>query len=268
VTDRTKGRAACGPGAACRPGPSGRLWVGLALLALGVLWTLDNLDILESDPIVHWWPVILIAIGITHLTGGRGRVRPVAGLMWLALGGLALAHNLAPGDWDIWQFWPVVLVLLGGSMVWRSFGGPRPAGPGGWGPGRWGPMRFAPGKDDPAAPPSDAPGADTFSSTAIWAGVDRKVTSQAFRGGDITAIMGGGEIDLRSARPVPGGAAVEVFILMGGVDVYVPQNWQVVNQISAFLGGVEDSRKAAPAEGGNVLYLRGTVVMGAVEIQN
>ena len=40
-----------------------RLIVGFGILALGLLWTLDNLDILESEPITRWWPVLLIVIG-------------------------------------------------------------------------------------------------------------------------------------------------------------------------------------------------------------
>lgn len=260
MSDRARGGAGRQERWVWRCDLGGRLWIGFAVLALGVLWTLDNLDILESEPILDWWPVVLILIGLSHLSGGRGGARPVAGFVWLGVGAWLLAHNLGYVDWGIWQLWPVLLVVLGGSIVVRSLRGPSPS--------RWGPMRAALREGEQAAPAGGPPGADTFSSTAIWAGVDRKVTSQSFRGGDITAIMGGAEIDLRGARPVPGGAVVEVFILMGGVDVFVPPNWQVVNQISAFLGGVEDSRKAAPAEGGHVLYLKGAAIMGAVEIQN
>ena len=44
-----------------------RLIIGFGILALGMLWTLDNLDVLESEPITRWWPVVLIVIGLVKL---------------------------------------------------------------------------------------------------------------------------------------------------------------------------------------------------------
>ena len=40
-----------------------RLIVGFGILALGMLWTLDNLDVLQSEPFTRWWPVLLVLIG-------------------------------------------------------------------------------------------------------------------------------------------------------------------------------------------------------------
>jgi predicted membrane protein len=232
----------------------GRLWFGIVILGLGILWTLDNLRFIDSDRVLEWWPLVLIAFGLSKLWERQG-ARPLAAALWVGLGMWLLGHNLGLLPWGIGELWPVVLIVVGISIIRRALHGPRTISIG------------ASEGGDPTASP-EFPGTDTFSCTAIWAGVDRTVTSQAFRGGDFTAIMGGGEVDLRGARPVPGGAVVDVFVVMGGLQILVPEDWQVVNQLYALMGGVEDSRSAAPAEAGSVLYLNGTVVMGGIEIKN
>jgi hypothetical protein len=236
-----------------------RLWFGVILLGLGVLWTLDNMNLVESEPILDWWPLVLVGVGLAKLSGWGMVRRPTAGLIFVAAGLLLLAHSLGYLGWGVWQLYPMVLILIGGAIVWRSLRGPRS--------GRWENVRhgLASGESQSGGPPE----AETFSCVAVWAGIDRKNTSAAFRGGDFTAIMGGGDVDLRAATPVPGGAVVEVFLLMGGLEIVVPENWQVVNEISAVMGGIEDARKSIqPPDGDKVLFLRGFVMMGGVEIRN
>ena len=68
-----------------------------------------------------------------------------------------------------------------------------------------------------------------------------------FRGGDLTAFMGGCSIDLRAASIPPGEAAVlDVLALMGGVEVFVPPTWVVETPVVAFLAGIEDHRGPSP----------------------
>ena len=47
----------------------GRLWFGIVILGLGVLWTLDNLGFVDSERVLEWWPVVLIALGLSKLLG-------------------------------------------------------------------------------------------------------------------------------------------------------------------------------------------------------
>jgi hypothetical protein len=245
-----------------------RLWFGLALLALGVLWTLDNLNILDSEPVLRWWPLILVALGLTRLLGLGAPPRMLAGAVWTGIGLILLGNNLGAVPWSLWQLWPVFMILAGSAIVWRSlYGSPRSR--------RWGRLRgvistgqgrYAVGER--VAEAGGPPEADTFSAVAIWAGVDRKSISQQFRGGDFSAVMGGGELNLKGAKPVPDGAEVELFVVMGGVDVIVPEDWNVVNQVFAFMGTVEDTRKVPATQSGHTLILKGFCMMGGVEIKN
>ena len=58
---------------------TGRLVFGLIVLTLGVMWTLDNLGIIDSAPILRWWPALLLAAGLARLTGIGARQSVVSG---------------------------------------------------------------------------------------------------------------------------------------------------------------------------------------------
>lgn len=237
-----------------------RLWFGLGFLALGLLWTLDNMGILQAEPILEWWPIALIAVGIAHLVGLTGRPKPIAAGLWVFAGAWLLAHNLGYWNLCLSELLPVGLVVIGALLVWRSVKGPGARTGGGLA------NRLSGGSAAQGANPGGYD--DTFSGFAMWAGVDRLINSQNFRGGDFTAIMGGATIDLRNAKPVPGGCTLDLFVVMGGIDVIVPDGWTVSNEVFAFMGGVEDSRKTVTPGGSDIVILRGVCFMAGIEIKN
>jgi len=237
-----------------------RLWFGLILVALGVLWTLDNTGVLDADDILRWWPVVLMLFGVLKLTGTGMARRPTTGTVFLIIGALFAIDQFGVWRWDVSDLWPLFLILLGGIIVWRSLRGP--------GAGRRSGIEVHVLGAERRADQGGPPDADTFSCVAVWSGVDRKATSQSLRGGDFTAVMGGGELDLRGAKAVEGGAEVEVLVVMGGLDIFVPEDWTVINDAQVVMGAVEDSRKVGVPPGPNTLRLKGFVMMGGVEIKN
>jgi len=106
-----------------------------------------------------------------------------------------------------------------------------------------------------------------MSALAILGAVVRGNNSQAFRGGNLVAIMGGCEIDLRNAA-IDGEAVIDVFAMWGGIELRVPADWTVSSQVVPLMGGVED--KTRPPRGAAVhrLTLRGVAFMGGIEIKN
>ena len=220
---------------------SGRLILGLIVMTLGVLWTLDNLDLVESEPLLQWWPAVIIAIGVAKLTGVGTRRHTAWGVVFTLAGTWLLVGEIGLLDIGLEDIWPLILVVLGVHLLTRSRNAQTPAG------------------DDPSA---------VVHTFAVWSGIDRKVVSQAFQGGDITAVMGGVELDLRQAKPVEGHAVLDLFVWWGGVDIQVPEHWKVVNEANVLMGGIEDSSKAPSPDTRETLILRGLVVMGGVEIKN
>jgi hypothetical protein len=92
------------------------------------------------------------------------------------------------------------------------------------------------------------------------------VASQSFRGGDVTAILGGCALDMRSAS-IEGEAVLNVFAFMGGVTIKCPPDWTVVLHGSPILGGFEE-KTAHPAAATKRLVVTGYAIFGGVEVRN
>jgi hypothetical protein len=109
---------------------------------------------------------------------------------------------------------------------------------------------------------------NAFSTTAILSGRKHRNAYETFVGGEANAVMGGVELDFRDSSMQGEQATIDLFVMMGGVDLRIPQNWVVVNDLDLLMGGVDDKTRPASAAKANRLLLRGTVVMGGVNIRN
>lgn len=85
----------------------------------------------------------------------------------------------------------------------------------------------------------------------------------------VVVVMGGAEIDLRDARFGAGVTEIEVFVLMGGINIIVPPGVRVESLGAAFMGGFElkagDATALSPTH--PVLRLSGLAIMGGVETE-
>ncbi len=217
-----------------------RVVTGLIVLTVGLLFLGDQMGVLHAENWFDYWPVILIAIGLSHLVGGS----LIGGAIWLAIGGVFLMRNLGwteLGFRDLWAFWPLLISWVGGVLVFQSLTGDRRNR----------------GNDS----------AQTFNAVAVMAGNRRTSSSSDFLGGDATAIMGGCEIDLRSATIAGSEAVIDVIAFWGGIEIRVPSDWTVEGRVTPVLGGYED-RSVAPAVPRQRLIIRGTAVMGGIEVRN
>ena len=226
-----------------RPRFTAQALLGLMVIAVGVLFTLDNLDLLDARDYLQYWPVVLVALGglkIWHARqDGHGWF---AGMFFVILGSWMLLARVVYIRVDARAVLPMFLVFLGGYLVWRGIGGRRR--------------------------PRVSDGHSHFSGLAIMGGVARRSSSQAFQGADLTAVMGGCEIDLRQASIAPGTeAVVDVFAFWGGIEIRVPEDWTVIVRAMPLMGGVEDKTRP-PQAGGKRLVVSGMVIMGGVVIKN
>ena len=226
--------------------------LGLILVGLGLLFLLENLDVLEfdlGDLIRTWWPLLLVAFGIAHLARGAR----LSGGCLVLFGILFQLTKLDVFEIDsIFDWWPLALIAAGASLMLGSLrpGASRRGGEG--------------------SAAQDA--GDTVRAFQIWGGTRRRLTSRAFRGGEVTAVMGGVVVDLRGAQPAAEGARLDVTVLMGGVELEVPVDWDVVVSGTPFLGGIEDKRATPPAAPGAAprprLGVRANILMGGLELRN
>jgi Cell wall-active antibiotics response 4TMS YvqF/Domain of unknown function (DUF5668) len=241
------------------PRPAPRLLIGAFLVLMGLLLALDQFGWVESAHLMRFWPLLVVLYGLTILQhGGRG---VVFGSIVVLIGGWLLLNTLHLLTLAPWQFLgPLILVVVGARILLRG-GAPRqpPAPP----PSMEG---YTPSLT--TSPASSPPVSDHISMFGMMGSTKQRVSGAIFRSADMTSFMGGCELDLRDALLGPDGTAyVDVFALMGGAHIIVPAKWKVVMQATPIMGGVED--KSRPIMGSTqILYVRGTVLMGGVEISN
>jgi predicted membrane protein len=217
--------------------------IGLSVVTAGVLFTLDNLGVLHARDYLRFWPIVFVAIGAGLIIQGQTQRRFLAGGAWILLGVVMLSQRLGLTDLNLWDFWPFILIAIGSRIVWHGFHGTS-----------W--------------PRTAIDNISRVSSTAFMGGFGRKIVSQEFRSADLTAIMGGGKIDLREAALADGQAILHLFVFMGGFEIIVPPTWKVIMEISPVLGGFEDKTRPNTGDSAARLYVRGFVMMGGVEVKN
>jgi predicted membrane protein len=246
-----------------------RVIFGFILITLGTLWTLDSFGVLDAGAVLRWWPIILVFLGVQRLTGIGHRQNPVWGGILTVGGLLMLSDNVGWLHFTSGAFWALALVAAGIMMLRPSAFG-RVVYVGRRSRRRWRRADFdekdvhiGAGEVRPADDPNSR--IQVFS---MWSHVIRRVVSQQFQHAEVSTVMGGVRLDLRTAKPVPGGAVVDLSVVWGGVEIYVPSTWIVVNEASIMLGGINEQTRHAPAGSPDVLILKGAVVMGGVEIKN
>ncbi|MDD4335327.1 MAG: cell wall-active antibiotics response protein [Desulfotomaculaceae bacterium] len=242
------------------PYRGGSFLLGIAIIALGVVLLLNNFNIIDVSAgylISTYWPLLLVLWGIDLLLPGAGSrsFKPgrksgalITGLILIALGLLVIGHNLDLYELDFsffWSlFWPVVIILIGWSLL-RS-----------------------------------TSGSDGF-HWAFMSGIELKQKGWKLEDGSFFALMGGIDIDLNTAEIPEGEVRLNVTAVMGGIKIIVPPGTTVEYEGTAVLGGVkffnEDSggiiavRKSeykGDPESGTKLILRCTAIMGGIEIKH
>jgi predicted membrane protein len=260
-------------------GMSVRVVVGLLIVGFGLAVMLDNLDLFEVGNLLHYWPFALILVGLVKLLQDDTRSGRTAGGLLTLVGVLFAAEIFVFHRFDVWRWWPLAIVVFGVLIILKALrGGEATARAGTAGasgvrglPGQPAGMSAMPGAPGGPGPlsPSPAVGSTTMDQKieewAIWSGIERRVASPAFRRADLTAVMGGIDLDLRQAGTDQGEAVIEVFVLWGGIEIKVPPDWAVSNDVSVIMGGAED-KSSGTQQARNRLIVKGVVIMGGVDI--
>jgi predicted membrane protein len=212
--------------------------VGLLIVAAGLLLLGENFGLLEARRVLAYWPVGVLAVGLMMFKRAvDGAARTWAGFV-IFVGAWWTLSVLAGWSVRLSTLFPIGLVMVGVVIIQRALGM----------------QRLEPGSTD-----------QSVSDLVFWAGIERKVTSSLFRRADLTAIMGGIQVDFRQAA-INGEAVIDLFVLMGGVEIKVPPDWVVSNQAVAIMGGATD-KSAGSVDSKHRLVLRGFVMMGGVEVK-
>ncbi len=228
----------------------GRIFWGLMLILLGVLFLFDQLGEIDFGDIVsRYWPVIFIVIGLSILIGSGLRSAGPA-LFFMLFGTFFLLMRLEILHHSLWHYWPVFVIAAG---VWVLV---RPAFEKGGG---------AAEKKSPEAALAD----DELGISAVFSGLKRRIESPAFKGGKAEVVLGSLDLDLTGAGLAGGEAVVYLSVVLGSIVVRVPRDWQVVIDGSPVLGNIDDKRRpAAVSEKKITLRVKSSAVLGSIEFKD
>ena len=193
--------------------PTGRFLLGGLVVLVGVLLLFQSTGIFETRSLLQYVPSLFVLLGIWLFvqSGFRSIVGPVvivgvAGAVQLSVLGYATAEQLV-------VYWPVLVIALGLSIALGQY-------------------RSRTRRSD----------ASYTSGVTVFGGVEKRNTSEAFVGGDLTTIFGETTLDLRDAKLTDRPARVDLTVLFGEAQVIVPRDWVVQMEVVPVLGSAADER--------------------------
>lgn len=213
-----------------------RMLAGAGVIGVGLMALLGNLDIINFWRLWEdWWPVLIISIGAIMLIGNKNDV--IGPTFFLVIGLALLLNNLDLFDFNVMSlFWPLIIILIGWSIIRQGY-----------------------------AKTTSQTGDDNY--FAMMSGTENRNTNKDYKGGKATSIMGGIDIDLRDAQ-IKKSATLEVFVLMGGIDIRVPKGWTVRTQTMVFLGGSENKVEDQTSDSAPTLTIVGNVLLGGITVRH
>jgi hypothetical protein len=107
-----------------------------------------------------------------------------------------------------------------------------------------------------------------FRTSAILGGRQHRNEFETFVGGEVTAFMGGVELDFTGSTMSGNETELELFVVMGGVDLRIPGDWVIVDEVGIVMGGIEDKTRRPDVATAKRLVLSGSVLMGGLNIRN
>jgi predicted membrane protein len=234
------------------------MFIGLFVIVVGLVFLLDNLGWLELNFTLHLWPTALIFFGILKVLQTRTPGGAIVGGGLILVGGLLLlkAMGIIYISWQ--SLWPIALIVFGLSVVFKS--------------ARIGVITLH--EANPLEKNFDGSGSSSTTSddsivnaTAIMGSYTRRITTPDFRGGEITAMMGGCDLDLRQSS-INGEAVLNVFAMFGGITIKIPVDWTVVLEGTPIMGGFDEKTVPPPPGVNKRLVIRGYAIMGGLEVRN
>jgi len=229
-------------------GPYAGLIPGAIILAIGTIFLLNNLGYVQARHLLDFWPVLLILAGLFKLADP---CRRAWGVILVFFGVMLLLDQLGIRHFGWGALWPLALIAVGGVAMWSAIQA----------------RKLADGLHVDAGDPRT-----TLNESAIFGGIEKRLNGKEFRGGQLHAMFGGIEIDMRDADIAENEAVLHANAIFGGIELRVPDTWYVAARGQGVFGGFTDSTKyngpVDPEKPRKTLIVMGMAVFGGVEIRN
>ena len=229
---------------------SSKLLGGVLIVAFGVLFLLHRIGV----DVPHWvfsWKVLLIGIGVVMLY--KHNFKHFGGYVLVTIGSVFIINDYYRDLINVNLLFPIFIILFGVMMIGKSmnlFGRKRVKKI----------HTVNDVKDD----------GDFVEATSMFGNIKKSVVSKNFKGGDLTSVFGGVQLNLTQAD-IQGPVTISSDIVFGGMKLYIPPTWDLKIETTAIFGGVEDKRPIlddGAIDPNKTVTLTGNCIFGGIEIVN
>jgi predicted membrane protein len=237
--------------------------IGLLVMIAGALLMLGTFGYQLNFRIEDYWPVLLIVIGLAKILQPRRGRQIFWGFVLLLLGVAFQLKNLDIIYFHFHDLWPILLIIIGYHIargsVWRSsrYRHHPPT------------CRVEESAQEKGfdAGEQETIDRDAIHVSATLGGGRYTYLSKKLKGGDVSVFMGGCALDLRNTDMEGTEMVIEASTFMGGIEIRVPVEWEVMISGSPVLGGIENKTNPVPAPAKR-LVIKGSGFMGGIEVKN
>lgn len=225
-----------------------RVILGGILIGLGALLLLSSMDIFHFSisHIIFSWPFFFIVIGLVILLNTN---KKLFGGILTGLGVFFIIPRMFPYIYyNSGIVFSVIFIAIGIYIIFKHKKKDS----------------FVAGKDGFYKK-------DLIDDVSIFGGGNKIISSDNFRGGNITAIFGGSEINLTGCKLSSGDQVIDTLLIFGGTTIIVPRDWNVIVNVTSILGGFSDKSIKDPnviPDQSRTLYVKGLAMFGGGELKN
>ena len=226
-----------------------KAFIGVILVFAGLFLVIRNTGFFPDfiDNVIFSWPMLLVVIGLVMTLGASEKT---AGIIVMAVGGFFMIPLVFRETFHMYNmFWPSIFIIVG--IIFIVSRGKN-----------WNRANMI---------SKGVIGDDYVDYVNVFSGGERQVVSRNFRGGKISAVFGGIELDLTKAGLAPGVSQLEIACVFGGATLIVPDDWYITIDVTPILGGFSDSRRLNPGrtvDSSKHLLIKGAVIFGGGEIKS
>ncbi|AEH61165.1 putative transmembrane protein [Methanosalsum zhilinae DSM 4017] len=219
--------------------------LGILILILGILFLIRNLEIYDTGQLLQYIPSLFILLGIYILI--KSRFTSITGpVIIILIATFVQLLVLEIVTWGIiFNWWPIIFILIGLDILFKR-------------------------KRRPSFPKRSDPKVDII---AVFDEVNLSNNSPDFKGGNIVSILGETELDLRDAVIGSSPVKVDITVLLGEIDIIIPEDWWAEIDVLNVLGDIYDKRRSHSNDRESTtkkpdIIITGTVILGDFTIKH
>jgi predicted membrane protein len=231
---------------------------GALIIAIGLFLLAKSLGFLPYDiDLHHFWPLILIAIGVLRLIFPCSSSSYFWGPVLILTGALFQAQYFHLISVPIHKMWPLIPIIIGVKIMLRPFfASPKKYH-----------NAFIYSSDDSKVAHINETNEDTVAISLVLSGGKYTYCSQHLKGGYISISVAGCEIDFTKADFESDTITLDVNLLLGGIEMRVPETWSVSYAGTPVLGVFENKTKPVSVPVKKVI-IKGSITIAGIEVRN